>query len=270
MESVIFRVGKDKFTITRESILAAMEEYDNHHRTATNDAGRKYAIKHSGKLYPPKYVLSLVINRPRSSFCGGEGKNAANSVFRNLGFEIVCVNGSQGVPPRKSKEHLTKISAPIPDIQDLIRRLFSQRWTNLHANHTRLEDGEYPGVYVLAYSDDDLEGKQVKEEQVFYVGMSHTGIKRRLGQFIKGIEDGGHHSGASRFYTEYAGRIPYSQLQNRKTFYVASVAVVPCIVDKDRRTPTDLKKMGEVARLEFYVLAYIKEKLHTEPELNKK
>jgi hypothetical protein len=124
-------------------------------------------------------------------------------------------------------------------------------------------------VYVLAYSDENLEGEQVKEEKIFYVGMSHAGIRQRLRQFIKGIEDGKHHSGAGRFFKVYADHVPYSQLPNKRAFFVASVAI-PCVVNKRERTPEDLRRMGEVARLEFLVLAHIKEKLHTEPELNKK
>lgn len=169
------------------------------------------------------------------------------------------------------QDHLITLDAPIPEIEDLIKRLFSKRWTNLHTEQLCLEDEEYPGVYVLAYSEDDLEGKQVKEEQVFYVGMSHSlkGIKGRINQFRQGIEKGEGHSGGNRFYEKFADQVPYSQLQNKKTFYVASVTV-RCTVNKDKREAEDLRKMGEVARLEYYVLAHIKDHLHKEPELNKK
>jgi hypothetical protein len=135
--------------------------------------------------------------------------------------------------------------------------------------YQRLEDGIYPGVYVLAYSDKALAGQPVEAEDIFYVGMSNASINQRLSQFIRGIEDGKHHSGAGRFFHEYAKRIPYSQLPNTKVFFVAFITI-PCIVDKKSRKAQDLKKMGEVARLEFYILAHIKEKLLVEPELNKK
>jgi hypothetical protein len=61
-------------------------------------------------------------------------------------------------------------------------------------------DSEFPGVYVLAYSTARLNGKPIEEREIFYVGVSHAGVKGRLKQFINGLEDGGHHSGAKRFF----------------------------------------------------------------------
>jgi hypothetical protein len=269
MERVVFTIQRQDFVITRDDILSAMKGYDGHYRVGNNDCGRLYAVKHDGKFYPPKHVLSLVVKKPRGSF--GGGKNATNQVFLNLGFEIVSLgNGHRAaIRSRESVYDQAKMNAPIPDMQTLIKNLLSQKWTNLHANYPNLEDGEYPGGYLLAYSDQNLEGKQVKEEEIFYVGMTHAGITKRLSQFVQGIEVGRGHSGANRFFTDYANRVPYSQLPNRKNFFVACVTI-PCVVNKRTRTPDHLRKMGEVARLEFYVLAHVKEKLQAEPELNKK
>jgi hypothetical protein len=271
MKKTIFKVEDQEFTITEEMILSAMKEYDAHHRLDKNDSGRRYAVEYEGKLYPPKILLSLITKKPRGSFYGGKGKSAANAVFVNLGFEIVQVNEGEGIISRskKVKYDQTKISAPIPQVQDLIQSLFSSEWVNLHDSRGDFEDGIYPGVYVLAYSKKALAGQPVKEEDIFYVGMTNASINQRLNQFIRGLEDGSLHSGASRFFKEYAGEVPYSRLRNRKTFFVA-FASIPRIVDKEKRTPQDLRKMGEVVRLELYVLAHIKEKLQIEPELNKK
>ena len=46
-------------------------------------------------------------------------------------------------------------------------------------------------------------------------------------------------------------------MSNKKKFYVASISI-PCVVNKSKRTALDLRKMGEMVRLEYYVLAYIK------------
>src|SRR5436309_12344290 len=80
---------------------------------------------------------------------------------------------------------------------ELIRRLLSTKWTKLLANHSSLDGqsckgGEDPGVYLLAYSDKDLQGKDIDLEDIFYVGMSnsHGGVNQRLKQFIDAIERG--------------------------------------------------------------------------------
>lgn len=156
-------------------------------------------------------------------------------------------------------------------MNQLTRSLFSQKWINLQNDLSHLEGGEYPGVYLLAYSDKDLEGKNVELKDVFYVGMSNSrgGVRQRLRQFLHGIENDALHSAARRFYKEYAEGVPFSRIKRRKTFYCVS-ASVRCVVNKETRTPDDLRKMGDIAALEYYALAYIKDKLNHEPELNKK
>ena len=49
-------------------------------------------------------------------------------------------------------------------------------------------------------------------------------------------------------------------LEPKKRFYFVSVSVL-CIVKKQLRTSTDWRRMGEVAKREFYVLAYVKDKV---------
>ena len=156
-------------------------------------------------------------------------------------------------------------------MNQLIRSLFSKKWINLQNDLSSLENGEYPGVYLLAYSNEDLEGKSVDLKDVFYVGMSnsHGGVRQRLKRFLYGIENDTSHSAARRFYKEYAESVPFSQMKGRKTFYSVSMSV-RCVVNKETRTPDDLRKMGDVAALEYYVLAHIKDNLNREPKLNKK
>ncbi len=152
-----------------------------------------------------------------------------------------------------------------------VQTLFSKKWTNLLKNYKSLEDNQFPGVYILAYTNRNLEGKPIKIKDIFYVGMSNSrgGLKQRLKQFIDGIHKGYGHSAGNRFFQDYSKGKSFDIVNHEKTFFVASLSL-PCKVHKDERTAEDLRKMGEVAKFEYEVLAYIKEKLGREPELNKK
>lgn len=262
-----FRInGGESFEVTRDDILEAMKRYDSDDRKSLDDAGRLYAVKYESKLYPPKRVLSLVIGRSVRTFSGGEGKASANRIFRELGFEITYLDTTR-IP---LQDHdLEKIHAPIPSIGTLVDDIFTQKWVNLHDGLGGIRDGQYPGVYVLSYSDEDIEDKPVRPIDVCYVGMSHAGLFLRLRQFIAGLETGNQHSGAMRFFRTIASNVPYSTLANRRKFNVAAVAL-PCIANKSQRSDNDLRKLGEVTRLEYYVMAYVKEKTGKEPWLNKK
>lgn len=151
-----------------------------------------------------------------------------------------------------------------------INLLLKKNWVKLY-DYCNLENCKYPGVYLLAYTEKELEGKPIDLADIFYVGMSNSlgGIKQRLRQFISGIERGYGHSGGNRFFKDYSENSPFSKLDNKKRFYVVSISV-SCNVNKKERTPEDLRKMGDVTKFEYEVLAYIKEKLEREPELNKK
>ena len=152
-----------------------------------------------------------------------------------------------------------------------IKKLFNNKWTNLLKNYKTLEKNIYPGVYILAYTNKYLEGKPINLRDIFYVGMSNSrdGVKQRLKQFINGLHREYGHSAGNRFFQNYNKGKSFAITNNNKTFFVASLSL-PCNVYKDERTAEDLRKMGEVAKFEYEVLAHIKEKLGKEPELNKK
>ncbi len=262
-----FRVNSGKvLNVTRKQIIDSMAVYDKLKRTSETDAGRLYAVNYHGRLYPPKAVLALALGAKVSDFSGGESRTSANRVFRDLGFEIIYI-AAERIP--KLAHDPDKINAPIPSVSALLGALFTSRWTDLHDRRANIRDVQYPGVYLIAYSSSKLEGKQVRESDVFYVGMSNSSLIGRLNQFVAGLENGGHHSGAKRFFNEYALRSPYTKLRRRRRFFVAAIGV-PCVVNKQRRIPDDLRKMGEVARLEYYALARVREATRSEPELNKK
>jgi hypothetical protein len=207
---------------------------------------------------------------PVKNFSGGE---PSNRIFRNLGFKVLKVKSYRQTlkTPSEIARGELRLKLPVPQVSTLLGKLFAQKWVRLHEDFSKLEDSEFPGVYVLAYSNLRLDGKHVKEREIFYVGVSHAGVKGRLKQFITGLEDGGHHSGAKRFFfdPECGKELPYSKLAKKKSFFVSSISV-PCTYSKKVRKPLDLRKLGVVAELEWYALARVKEKVGSEPWLNKK
>lgn len=151
-----------------------------------------------------------------------------------------------------------------------VSELISKKWVRLE-KPDELDKCRFPGVYILSYSNLDLESKTIDIKDIYYVGMSNSlgGVKQRLKQFIRAIETGKSHSGGNRFFDKVNNKTPYSELKSSKKFFVQSLSLT-CEVDKNKRKPEDLIKMGEVAKFEYEVLAYIKDKLGKEPELNKK
>jgi hypothetical protein len=268
MDTAPFKTKTGERTITRDDIFAAMKEFDLRFRLNEENSGTLYAVEEDGKRYPPKRILELATDVPVRDFYGGE---PSNRVFRTLGFDVLTIAPNQHT--WKTAEEIAKEKArlklPIPRVNQLVAGLFDKVWVHLREDYSKLVDSEYPGVYVLAYRDEKLCGKIVKENQIYYVGVSHAGVRRRLKQFIMGLEDGGHHSGAKKFYFKVANSVPYLSLPDRKTFFVASISV-PCTYMKSVRTPLDLRKMGVVADLEWCVLARVREAAREEPWLNTK
>lgn len=270
MKTALFNAETGARMVTRDEILAGMQEFDFRFRLNEEDSGTKYAVEEDGKRYPPKRILELATGVPVSKFYGGE---PSNRVFRDLGFKVLTVAPNQNTwkTAQEVAAEEVRLKLPVPEMEQLVEGLFSNIWVHLHRDYSKLVDSEYPGVYVLAYTDEKLDGKPVREAQIYYVGVSHAGVRRRLKQFIMGLEDGGHHSGAKRFYFKVANEIPYLSLPEKKTFFASSISV-PCTYPKSARTPLDLQKMGVVAGLEWYVLAQVKEKTPDghEPPLNLK
>ncbi|HVS89223.1 MAG TPA: hypothetical protein VHF01_13510 [Candidatus Acidoferrum sp.] len=155
-------------------------------------------------------------------------------------------------------------------IDGLVQDLFSGTWVPIRDYRT-LPDCKYPGVYLLAYTDENLIGQQVRTQDIYYVGVTQScgGVRQRLYQFLCGLEKPVAHSAAMRFLSEVAAGTPYSQLAEKRQFFVTSVSV-ECQPRKTLRTPVDLQKCGIVAALEWYALARVKEETGGEPFLNKK
>lgn len=153
-----------------------------------------------------------------------------------------------------------------------VETLLSKKWSEFNLKKIKeLEHSCYPGIYLLAYTNKDLEDKKINISDIFYVGMSNSnkGVFQRLNQFFNGITSNQSHSAGRRFFKEYSKNKSYLDLETKKKFFVVFLSI-PCKVNKSERTAEDLRKMGEVAKLEYDILAHIKERLGKEPELNKK
>lgn len=156
-------------------------------------------------------------------------------------------------------------------MEEEIQLILSKKWKPLLENFKNIEGGNYPGIYLLAFTDRNLEGEIVKPRDVFYVGMSNArkGLISRVQQFINGIEKNGSHSAGMRFYKENSKGIAFSKCNHLEKFYIVS-STYKCDVNKLTRTSKDLRIMGDICQLEYYLLAYIKELTNVEPILNKK
>ncbi len=92
MNAVSFRTHTGQQKVSRDQILAAIEQFDKNYREIERDTGTKFAIKHDGRTYPPKRLLELASGASKRTFGGG---NTTNSVFKQLGFEVVEVESHQ-------------------------------------------------------------------------------------------------------------------------------------------------------------------------------
>lgn len=134
------------------------------------------------------------------------------------------------------------------------------RWVN----RNRIANINYPGVYAIAISK-NKEHHDFSWDEIIYIGMTNSGngLKGRLQQFDDVIKSGeGTHGGASRVYFKYR---KYELLE--PDLYVA---IQPIKCDVKSNKPDDLRKMGDVAKLEYDCLADFVELHGHLPEFNDK
>lgn len=156
-------------------------------------------------------------------------------------------------------------------MEEYIRKILNKKWKPLIENYKNIEDGNYPGIYLLAFTDKNIEGEIVKPSDIYYVGMSNArkGLTSRVKQFLNGIEKNGSHSAGMRFYKENSNGKAFSESNHLEKFYIVS-STFKCDVNKLTRTPNDLRIMGDICKLEYEIIAHVKEVTNEEPELNKK
>lgn len=134
------------------------------------------------------------------------------------------------------------------------------RWKNREKFHEKY----WPGVYMLAITNKNLEDKKPNLKDVVYVGMtnSHGGLISRWNQFNNSIHGEPGHSG---------GKTVYKNLGNYKNWkkrLFVSALPVKCNVFKEKRTPQDLIMMGWITFLEYEALSKYKEIIGNEPKYN--
>ena len=252
------------YRITRRDVLAAMTVGKLQGRE-----GIKFVVAkvnqdgpHPETTFSPKDLIREALKDRTASFGGGF---VSNQVFRFLGFPVGHKNEiKQRLTPEKSL-------APVQSVKTLRNRLFKQRWQSLPDEEKLRKDEtlKAPGVYVLAFADSKLRGKRVAHEDVWYVGMTNEGgLGSRLGQFVRAANGKAGHSAGSRFRKLWLKKQKQKSIRAMRPVYAC--CQVKCETEKPWRSTSDLQLMGNVAALEYDVLASIKRKTGFEPVLNKK
>lgn len=122
---------------------------------------------------------------------------------------------------------------------------------------------DFPGVYVLAITRVNLDGKAFSwRPEIVYIGMTNSkgGLKSRLRQFDNTIKGGDGHGGGHRFRFKHS---EYSKLIKR-----LFVSVCPNKCNVSSNMPVDLRIMGDVAKQEYECFALFVEKFGKFPEFN--
>lgn len=263
-KTVIFRIDGQSVPVTSSDLRHAMVVFDRDFRNRAPSVGTGYYVEHKDLAYPPKAILRLALAEILRSKPGGfHGGEKTNTVFEQLGFEVRKLT-------RKLRETRTEWLSTCPSPDWLVSEIFRSKWSHLHGD-SGVQLPDCVGIYVLSLTNKQLEGCTVSEDEVFYVGMSnHAGVRTRLRQFKKGIEDGQHHSAAKHFFKRWTQGAGYQNWTHHhpQRFYVAT-ASIPCKTKAGIRTPLDLRKMGVIASVECEVLARVLEKCGKEPPLNR-
>jgi hypothetical protein len=199
MIELSYTFGTKRYSISRDSIIAAMRTFDRRHHKSVARTGTKYFVWWRGRAYPPKAILRGLQHGPTGHFSGGI---TTNQVFTDLEFYV----GNGKFPTRLRDSYVV-----LPSLTRLKKRLLNQRWAKLQHNFLAGEDGKYPGVYLFAFSRLDVTGKPIQLNDVFYVGSSCTGLNARLNQFFKGHTRDCCHSAAMRFYRRWRTRATHGQ-----------------------------------------------------------
>jgi len=132
--------------------------------------------------------------------------------------------------------------------------LFS-KWVSFNKrNELENEHWKSPGVYAIAYSQEDLSKRDFEynplDQRIVYFGMSNAkaGLQGRLNQFAQTIDEGYVlHGGAERFIFHYREIQPDPQWKDK--LFVSICPFVDCDVTSNH--PKDLRLMGKVANAEY-------------------
>ena len=164
----------------------------------------------------------------------------------------------------------------------MIQGTFSN-WVHINIEYELLRNklklaGHYvPGIYAIAYSNDDLDGREFDYiEDIVYFGLSlnKRGLQGRLYQFFNGINGKKNiHSGAERMF-----HVLSKEDKNWKNnIYISLLSCIYCAVKfispKGNITQEDcinLKYMGEISKQEYMCLFEYAKRYNKLPRFCKK
>lgn len=108
-----------------------------------------------------------------------------------------------------------------------------------------IPERHYPGVYVIAISERDLTDVAVRWLDVVYIGMTQSkgGLTQRWSQFQNSVRGRNGHSGGWAIFNHAGGD---SELES-KLF----VAAMPVKCNPEDPSPSDLRRLGCIAYLEY-------------------
>lgn len=127
-----------------------------------------------------------------------------------------------------------------------------------------------PGVYIIAFSSDNLEGKKLqlfdKNKNIVYIGSSGN-VRTRLNNFV-GAAMGGNqkHSGGKSFYNHYGNKIN-KEYKNYKCYF--SYFFVEDIFKASDNNEKDKIEKFSPFLIEYYLIGLYTLKNERLPELNK-
>jgi hypothetical protein len=151
-------------TITRDDILAAMEQFDKERRaTFPPRKWKTYAVEHNDKLYPPKETFRIVTGTDAI----GPGGQPINKRYEQLGFKIVTLSGLPDEETEREEQDDEVIETSVSLERDLE--------DHLAANISKVEAG------LRLYQEDGVNPRQLDTR---VVGIIDLLAVDRLGRLV--------------------------------------------------------------------------------------
>ena len=131
-------------------------------------------------------------------------------------------------------------------------------------NRTIIPNIQYPGVYLIAITNGNIENTYPKWQDVDYIGMSNSrgGLNSRWNQFNRSIRGKDGHSGGKTIYESLGDYSSWNM-----NLYVASMSM-KC--NTENPSNNDYIKMGLVAFFEYEAFALYYSETGGHPKFNKK
>jgi hypothetical protein len=142
------------------------------------------------------------------------------------------------------------------------------KWIHFIDEKAYSQFGFVPGIYVIAYSEENIAGKDFAYiKEIVYFGMTNSknGLHGRLKQFDDTIySKQKQHGGADRFIYN----LNKEDRNWKEKLYVSTIPFIRC--DVSSNLPNDLIIMGDIARQEWVCQAEYVKKYNRLPRFNDK